>query len=255
MTQSSTAPREWAVKTAANEIAILRHRDSYLRYKMHVLDSKGDQTRDVIESRDGTVARLVERNSKPLTEDEAAAERSRLNDLLASPDTFFKHIRNEDTGKKLAEDMILLMPDAMSYTFVPGQPPSSAGRSGEVVLDFRPNPAWSPPTTTSAALTGLEGRMWIDPKSAQMVRMEGHIFKPVNFGFGVLAHVYPGGTLLLEQVDAGGSRWILNHFAQQVSVRALMVKRIDVHETVDVFEYHTVTPMSYREAIRMLLAQ
>ena len=248
------APRDWAVQTAANEVAILRHKDSFLRYRMHVLDSKGDQTRDVIESKDGTVARLILRDGKPLTADEDAAERARLEELASSPAAFSKHIKNEDSGKKLADDLIRMMPDAMLYSYVPEQPPSAPRHSGEVVLDYHPNPNWTPPSTPSAALTGLEGRMWIDTNTGQMVRMEGHIFKPVNFAWGMLARINPGGNLLLEQTDAGGGRWIYTHFIQQVSFRALMVKQIAVHTEVNASAYQVIAPMTYQKAIQTLLA-
>ncbi len=249
------APRDWAVDTAADEVVILHHQNSYLRYRMHLVDAKGDQTRDVIESRDGTVARLILRDGKPLTTDEDASERSRLDDLAASPGAFFKHVRNEDSGKKLAADLISMMPDAMLYTYAPGQPPSGLDHGdGEVVMDYHPNPNWTAPTTTSEGLTGLEGRMWIDTKSRQMLRMEGHIFKPVNFGWGMLAHIYPGGNLLLEQADAGGGRWIYTLFTQQISVRALMVKQMNVHTEVRASDFQTIGPLSYRDAIQMLLA-
>ncbi len=42
-------------------------RDSYLRYRMETVNEKGNQVRDVIESKDGTVARLILKDGKPLT--------------------------------------------------------------------------------------------------------------------------------------------------------------------------------------------
>ena len=60
--------RSWVVDTVANELYALHHKGSYLRYRMHIVDAKGDQVRDVIESRDGTVARLILRDGKPLTD-------------------------------------------------------------------------------------------------------------------------------------------------------------------------------------------
>ena len=249
-------PRDWAVETAANEVALLRHSNVFLRYRMHVVDPKGDQVRDVIESKDGTVARLILREGRPLTPEEDAAERQRLNDMLESPAAFAKHIKNEESGKKMAADLILQMPDAMIYTYAPGQP--SSGRdegSGEVVLDYHPNPKWNPPSTPAEALAGLEGRMWIDIKTHELLRMDGSIFKPVNFGWGMLAHVYPGGRLMLEQTDAGGHRWIYSRFSQAVTVRALMLKTIKVNTEVDASGYKVLPrPLSYQEAIRELLA-
>ncbi len=248
-------PRSWAVDAAANELVALNHPGSYLRYRMHTVDEKGDKVRDVIESKDGTVARLILKDGRPLTDDEDQAERRRLNAMIASPSDFAKHIKNDDTGKKVANDLIKLMPDAMLYAYTPGQP--QTGRNSqdpEIVLDYKPNPKFVPPTTTSQALTGLEGRAWIDSKTHQLVRMEGTIFQSINFGWGVLAHIYPGGKVSLEMTNAGGQRWIFTHFTQQVSVRALMVKTLKVNAIIDGSDFQTLPgPISYQDAIKMLL--
>lgn len=251
----AVAPRSWAVDAAAHELVALHHNGSYLRYRMHVIDEKGDQTRDIIESRDGSVARLIQRNGRPLTDAENKAEQQRLNDMLASPSGFARHIRNDATGRKIADQLIRLMPDAMLYSYTPGQPQSGRNNGAlEVVLDYKPNPAFKPPTTTAEALTGLEGRMWVDAKNRHVVRMEGSVFRGVNFGWGMLAHIYSGGRLVLEQTDAGGGRWIFTHFTEDVSVRALMVKTMNVHENVEASSFQTLpSPMSYQDAIHLLL--
>jgi hypothetical protein len=254
---TARAPRDWAVDAAANEIVVLQRSDVYLRYHMHVVDQKGDQIRDVIESKDGTVARLILRDGQPLTEEQDKAERERLNNMIDSPERYAKHVRNDAEGKKLAIDLVKQMPDAMIYTYAPGQPQEGPDRGGgKVVLDYHPNPKWSPPSTMAEALTGLEGRIWIDVKTRSMLRMEGHIFKPVNFGWGMLAHIYPGGKLLLEQTAVGnGQRWIYTHFTEQVSVRAVMVKTLNVHTEVDASGFQVLPKaLSYQEAIRLLLA-
>lgn len=248
------SPRSWVVAASANELIALHHPNSYLRYRMHVIDSKGDQIRDVIESKDGSVARLILKDGRPLTDDEDKAERQRLNDMIASPSDYFKHVKNDGEGRKLADQLIRLMPDAMIYTYAPGQPQTGRTVGMEVVLDYKPNPKFSPPTTPAQALTGLEGRVWIDARSHQVVRMEGTIFRAVNFGWGMLAHIYPGGHLMLEQEDAGGGRWIFTKFDEDVSVRALMVKTIHVHTNVEAGSFQTLPgPIGYQDAVRMLL--
>jgi hypothetical protein len=251
----SMPPRSWSVDAAANELVALHHNDSYLRYRMHTINEKGDRVRDVIESRDGTVARLILRDGKPLTEEEDNAERQRLNDMLASPGAFAKHIRNGESERRIADRLAPLMPDAMLYSYTPGQPQTgnNDGRL-EVVLDYKPNPKFVPPNTEAQALTGLEGRVWIDAKTRHVVRMEGTVSHPVNFGWGMLAHIYPGGKLALDQTSAGGDRWIFTHFSMTMSVRALMVKTLNVHSNVETSDYQTLPgPMSYQDAIHRLL--
>ncbi len=60
-------PRSWVVDAAANELIALHHKDSYLRYRMETSTRRATQVRDVIESKDGTVARLILKDGKPLT--------------------------------------------------------------------------------------------------------------------------------------------------------------------------------------------
>lgn len=244
----------WAAEASHAEIRALNHGGPYLRYRMHLMDRKGDQVRDEIETRDGTVARLILRDGHPLTPDEDNAERARLNALLASPDDFLKHIRNDRSERKTAADLIQLLPDAMLYTYVPGQPQISGVPRRQIVLDYIPNPQWSPPTTTAEALTGLRGRLWIDANTHTTVRMEGNVFRPVNVGWGMLAHIYPGGTFSLDQNNPGnGPRWIYTHFEQSLTVRALMLKSLEIHGKADTSGFQQVPDMGYADAIRLLL--
>ena len=248
-------PRTWAVDATTNELTVLHHPGSYLRYRLHLHNDKGDQVRDVIESKDGTVARTILREGRPLTKAEDNAERDRLNTLLNTPSDFARHIRNDEKEKKIADDLIRLMPDAMVYTYVPDQPQTGTNHGNrEVVMDFEPNPKFKPPTTASQGLTGVKGRVWIDSKSRVVVRIEGNIFQPVNLGWGVLAHIYPGGKVVLEQTNAGGQRWIYTRFTEQINARALLVKEINIRANYDAQGFQVLPgPISYQDAIRMLL--
>jgi hypothetical protein len=250
----SVPPRSLVVDAAANELIALHHKDSYLRYRMETVNEKGEQVRDVIESKDGTVARLIMRDGKPLTAEQDKAERQRLTDIIASPAAYAKHVKNTESEKKMADTLVPMMADAMINTYAPGQPQS--GRNGgapEIVLDYRPNPEWVPPSTEAQALTGLQGRVWIDAKTHYVVRMEGTIFRGVNFGWGMLAHIYPGGKLEMNQVNVGGNRWIFTDFSMELTVRALMVKTLKIHNSAKASGFQIIAPMSYQDAIHLLL--
>jgi hypothetical protein len=253
----SVPPRTWAFDAANNEIPVIDHPGQYLRYRMHVIDAKGDQLRDVIESRDGTVARLIERDGRALTEEEDKWEQQRLNEMIGSPEKYKRHVSGDVSGKKRAVELIKMLPDAMVFEYVPGQPQLSDFPGEQIVLDYKPNPGWHPPTTTSEALTGLSGRVWIDAKTHHMVRMEGDIFQGVNLGWGMLAHIYPGGKLMLQQTPAQNNpntRWIFSRFTEQITVRALMLKTFRENSRVSSEGYTVVPSMPYQEAIKTLLA-
>jgi hypothetical protein len=255
---ASVPARDWAADCANNEILVIQHPDSYLRYHMHVIDEKGDQLRDQIETPEGSVARLIERDGRPLTPVEDSAERERLTYLLNSPNVFANHIKSETANKKRGIEVLKLMPDAMTWSYTLNQPQlpnQAAGDPPLIVLDFKPNPKWSPPTVASEGLTGLEGRVWIDSRSRRMVRLEGDVFQPVNIGWGMVGHIYPGGKILLEQTNAGGLRWIVDQIDMQLAIRVLMLKTVKVHTRYDTPSktFQTVPSMTYQQAIKMLL--
>lgn len=248
--------RAWAVDAANSELLVIQHPGSYLRYRYHVVDDKGDQTRDQLETPEGSVARLILRNGQPLTQEEDSAERSRLNGILQSPSAFERHIKREQDNKKMGMKLIREMPDALLWSYAPGQPPLpnvQAGSGPMVVLDFKPNPKWSPPDIESAPLTGVGGRLWIDSRSKRVVHLEAKLSRAVNIGWGMVAHIYPGGTAKVDQVDADGQRWIVQHIVEQLTVRALMVKTVNQRLQFDTSDYQPVKPMSAQEAVKLLL--
>lgn len=255
------APAQLAEDVVANEVKLVEFDRAYLRYRTHVKDAKGDVVRDVIESKEGTVARIILRDDRPLTPDQDAKERERLQAMLDSPSAFAKHIQKDQQGKKLAIDLMKLLPQAMAFRYPPDQPQRSdrpAGAPPELVLDFKPNPAWNPPTMASQALTGLEGRCWIDAKTHNLVRMDADLFQPVNFGFGMVARLFPGGKFLVEQQAVGDQRgvdprWIVNHFIERVMLRAMLVKTLKEDVDLISYDFSPIPEMGYREAIRMLL--
>lgn len=248
--------RTWALDCANKEVLVMQHSNSYLRYRLHTVDGKGDQMRDQIETPGGTVSRLILRDGRPLTPKEDSVERDRLTNLAASPSTFARHVRRDEENRRTGIEMIRMMPDAMLWSYAPGQPQLPGHPASElalVVLDFKSNPNWSPPNLESELLTGLAGRVWIDPSTRNMVHMEATAVRAVNIGWGLLAHIYPGGTAMLQQTNAGGQRWVMEHIVEQLSLQALLVKNVKQRLVSDATGFQPVSPMGYQQAIKILL--
>ncbi len=253
----SVAPKQWATDAALNELKVIDYGRSYLRYRERTRNVHGDLTRDVIESKDGTVARLILKEGRALTTEEDAAEHDRLQAMIDSPSAYAKHVKSDASGKKMGADLIKLMPDAMIFAYTPGQP-QRAGREihpddpPEIVMDYKPNPAWTPPNTTAEALVGIEGRVWVDARTHFLTRMEGTVFRPVNVGW-FLAHIYPGGHLTFEQTQVHDQRWIFTHFTEHIDLRVL-IKNLKEDSDIEASNFSQVPEMSYKDAIHMLLA-
>ena len=249
------SPRDWAVLASNNEVLAIDHAGSFLRYRVHTVDAKGDRLRDIVECTGGSVSRLLAVDGKPLSSEQDAAERKRLEALAQDPGNFAHHSEDDAKAKKLARDLVRLMPDAMTYTPVPGENGRAPDGSPTLAFDFSPNPLWHAPSTISEALTGLRGRIWFDTRSGFVQQMHGEVFRPVNFGYGMVAHIFPGGHLEFEQTDIGRNRWIYSHFAENLRIRALMLKTIDLNTTVDASDFHQLpAPLTYQQAIALLLS-
>lgn len=249
-------PAGWAAEANRNELQIIQsERDVPLRFRQRKIDAKGDTTREVIESKQGNVARLIQRNGQPLTPAQNDAERTRLLADINSPDEFLKHQKRGVEIRNEALELIRLLPQAMLYNFTPGQPqlPKSAGR--QIVLDYRSNPAFHPPTMAANLLLSLRGRVWIDEQSRCIDRIDAEVTRPVEFGFGLLAKIFPGGTIQFEQTHVAGDRWAYSHLEEHLTARVLMVKTVPQNASLTSWDFHPISPQpSYQEAIHTLLA-
>lgn len=252
----SGTPNSWVEAAVRNELAIIQDNHHPMRYFVRNVDRKGDRTREIIESVQGNVSRLIQRDGKPLTAAEDAAERERLNEILTSPSDFLKHQEREGAGRNYAIQLIKLLPEAGLYSYTPGQPQPPGATSPQIVMDFRPNPAFHPPTMIAELLTGLKGRVWIDSRTATMTRIEGDVLRPVNFGWGLVARVYPGGHLEFEQTLVERKRWAYSHLDVNVTVREVMLHTVNDKTKMSTWNFQLLpSPLSYQEAVHALLAR
>ena len=251
----SGTPTSWVEGAVRNELALMQDENHPMRYLVRKVDRKGDTTREIVESLQGNVARLIQRDGKPITTAEDTAERGRLNDILTSPDDFLKHEQRDGAGRNYATQLIKLLPEAGIYTYTPGQPQPPGATSLQVVIDFRPNPAFHPPTMVSELLTGLKGRVWIDTRTATMTRIEGDVLRPVNLGWGIVARIYPGGHVEFEQTLVEGKRWIYSHLDVNVTVREMMFHTVNDKTKLSAWNFRFLpSPLSYQDAVHALLS-
>jgi hypothetical protein len=69
----------------------------------------------------------------------------------------------------------------------------------------------------------------------------------------MVAHIYPGGTVRLQQTNAAGQRWIVEHIVEQLTLRALMVKNVKQSLVFDTADFQVMPAMKYQQAVKMLL--
>ena len=253
----SVPPVQWAQAASTTEEHIVNYNDNApLRYRVRRVDAKGETLREVIESKQGSIARLIQHNGQFLTAEENADERERLQSILDSPDAFLRRVRREAGSRTYAIELLHSMPRAMLWSYVPGQPQLTNAISPAIVLDFKPDPNFKPPSLITEALTGIAGRVWIDAQTHCVVRIQGTILHPVDFGWGgVLARIKEGGYIELEQQKANDRRWLYSHLVEHITVREMLVHTTQENTELTATAVQPLPgPLSFQDAVRVLLA-
>jgi hypothetical protein len=222
-------------------------------YRQHKVDPKGSFVKEIVETKDGDVARLVEKDGKPLPSDEERAELDRLNNLLAHPEIQEHRHKKEQEDSARGDEMVRMLPDAFLFT-LEGTVEGPSGPCWR--LSFKPNPNFTPPDREGEVYHGMVGELWVDQNQQRLVKIDAHLIQDVNFGWGVLGKLYKGGSILVENADVGYHHWETTHMKLNLQGKILMMKSVDFSTTED-FSAFKAQPqeLSYQEAIHLLQQQ
>ena len=226
-----------------------------MRYQLRKTSPRVTTTKEIVETRDGEVAKLILINDKPLSPADEANEEARLHALLDDPAQQQRRKEAEDDDARRALKVLRALPSAFLYQDAgPGE-----GPTGKVEkFTFRPNPEFAPPNLETEVLPAMAGEIWIDPVRLRVVRLEGHLQQDVDFGWGILGRLNKGGWIVIEQGEVGpgigSDEWRTVRFQMQMSGRVLFKAR--VFDTTEVqTDYAPLPPgMSYQKAIEVLLS-
>jgi hypothetical protein len=222
-----------------------------VRYLLRKKTRNTDTTKEIAETSQGGVARLVAIDNRPLNATQTQTELQRLQKLTSDPAAQQHRHRSEERDGARITSLMRLLPDAFINHFE-GSVQTPNGKA--IRMTFAPNPHFSPPTLESRVLTGIRGEIWIDPADLRVVRIEGHLFRQVDYGWGILGTLYPGGTIRLEQVKTPECGWRLSHLALNMTGKELMLKSLHVFVDETATDYHLVPAgWKYTDAIEWLL--
>jgi hypothetical protein len=260
---SAAQAQAMVARALANEYAAARDTSHPMRYALLKTSPRLTTTKKICETRDGDVARLVALNGKPLSAVDEQKEEARLTELLSDPAKQKRRKQGEDDDQARVLKVLRALPTAFVYQDAgPGEGPTSkpgvSPASRFEKFAFRPNPGFSPPDLETQILTQMTGDIWIDPVKLRVVRLEGHLQRDVDFGWGILGRLNQGGWIVIEQAevgpDMGVDQWRTVHFQMKMSGRVMWKTRV-FDTTEDETGYEPVPAgLGYQKAIEMLRA-
>ena len=252
----SAAPQEQTVEGQAlvnsaldNELRAAQDLSHPMRYILRKTSPRLTTTRQIYETKDGDVARLISNNDKPLNPDDEQREQARLAELSGDQARQQHRKQSEDVDRERALKILRALPHAFLYQ---DEGPSQDG--GQLIEKFslRPNPSFSPPDLESQALTQMTGEIWIDPVQQRVVRLEGHLQQDVDFGWGILGRLYKGGWVRIDQSDLGGGQWRTARFQMVMNAR-IVFKNRNFDTTEEQTQFAPLPPsITWRQAIAEL---
>ena len=180
--------------------------------------------------------KVIAINDKPLTAAQQAQEEKKLQQEIAhrhgeAPGDRAKRVAKYNRERQQDHSMLQEMANAFDFKLIGEQQVN--GR--EVwVLDARPRTGYRPRSRDAKVLTGMRGKLWVDKKDYQWVKVEAEVFRPVSFGL-FIAKVGVGTRITLEQEPVSANVWFPRHF------------RLDLTTSILGYGRHSIDDETYRD--------
>ncbi len=171
--------------------------------------------------------RMLERDGKPLSEEEQRIERKKLDQAvskLSSETPAEKQRRLEETERQRKREFAFLseIPDLFDLRL---EGDSTVDGRPVWVVSGTPRPGARPKSHDAKVLLKVRGRMWIDRATYQWAKVEVETTDTISWGL-FLARLNPGARLTFEQTEVNSELWLPKRLFLSGSGRVALLKRL-----------------------------
>ncbi len=218
--QTSDPAAEAAVRAAVNsELAASKADHSAWTYRDHDVQPGKDAVYRVIETPKGDLRRLTVLNGHPLTGAAEQDELKRVHELANSPEKQEKGRTDAAHDAAQARELLSMLPTAFLWTLASETPE-------EIVLHYKPNPAFRPPDMQSRVMGTMVGEIVIAREGDRIKTLRGTLSQEVRIGFGILGKIDQGGTFDVERRKIAPGHWQITETHVHIGGHALLFKSI-----------------------------
>jgi hypothetical protein len=193
------------------------------KYRLAKTSGSKEEIRTVVETRSGSLDRLIALAGQPLTGTQQHNETNRILKFVHNPD---EQRKAEEARRKDAEQcdsFLKMIPDAFLFEY--------AGENGTAVkLTFKPNPRFQAPSREGRVLQQMAGEMWVDGRQQRLISISGRLMNEVKFGGGLLGHLAKGGEFTVKRAEIAPGDWELTQLSVNMQGKALLFKSIAVQQ-------------------------
>lgn len=240
------SPQELVRQVVNNELAANQNDHSHWMYRDADAIPARNTVKLVVETPDGTASKLIELNGRPLTPQQQAQDEARMERIFTDPSVIAKQRKSSAHDDQQAISLMKMLPDGFLWSY--------AGESnGEITLDFKPNPAFQPPTYASRVFAAMAGQMIVDTRQKRLKVLSGELIQTVEFGWGLFGKMNKGGTFRVVRSEVSPGIWEITQTHVHIQGHMLIFKSINEQEDEITSDYkRTPSSMTLNEAVQML---
>lgn len=244
--ETSQNARALVHAVVANELAADANDHSRWMYRD---DNKTPELRTVklvIQTSEGDLSKIVQKNGHPLTSEEQREDEQRIDAFVRDASLRQKQKQDHAQDSQRASSLTKMLPDAFLWTMT-GQ------NDAETTLSFQPDPHFDPLTRESRVFAAMAGTMVVDTKQKRIKQLKGTLTRNVNFGYGLLGKLEKGGTFEIQRQQIAPGVWDITNTHIHIQGHALIFKSIGEQQDEVTTQYHPTPPsLTLAAAAKML---
>jgi len=230
---SQVSANDLARRVITNELTFQDDHTNWM-YRLEKEQSGKKRVEEIIETKEGSLSRLLSIDDHPLSAKQQEEENKRVQELMTSRSAKRKLQRALDAATLQGRRLFKMLPDAFVFNY--------AGGDGNLVkLSFRPNPNFHPPSTEARVFHDMEGEMWVDCKQERLAAFSGHLTRDVKFGLGLLGHLDKGSHVEVRQAEVVPGHWDLTTMSVEITGKALLFATIGMRKKEIHRDFHQVS--------------
>jgi hypothetical protein len=176
-------------------------------------------------------SRLIQKDDKPLSEKDQKKEDEKMEKFLAklrnqSEEEREKHAAKEKKEREEGRAFLRDMVNAYDFTLVGEE---NISGSDAWVIEATPRKDFHPTQPHADILSKIKGKLWIEKKDYNWVKVEAETFDTISFGL-FLFRVHKGTRLSFEQLHMNDEVWLTRRFYLNGGARIALFKNEAVEQ-------------------------
>jgi hypothetical protein len=239
-------PQELVKQVVQNELEANQNDHTHWMYRDSDTLPAKSTVKLVVETPNGTVSKLILLNGHPLTPQEQAQDDARMESTVTDPSVVAKQRKNSAHDDQQSVSLMKMLPNAFIWTY-------TGESNGEIHLDFKPNPAFQPPTYASRVFAAMAGQAVVDAHQKRVKVLSGKLIQSVEFGWGLFGKMDKGGTFRIVRSEVAPGLWEITETHVHIQGHMLIFKSINQQDDEVSSDYKkTPSSMTLQEAIEKL---